>query len=202
MEEDLVALVQNDFSTLSAIEISMGRWHSHFARAARKLGGVTIDLYRSGELVGQSVVYRLDLGSRVLGVIYYIAILPRYRGRGYGRVLLASAEEVLSMDGADYFVATISGDNSPSIGLFQSMGYNIYSWREVSKICGYRAMETLRMETCGYEDDLIAIKSDSGEASLKEICNADGKKARRWWREACLKPWLTIKGSLMAEDQS
>ncbi|MEM0472445.1 MAG: hypothetical protein DJ555_03810 [Desulfurococcaceae archaeon] len=202
MEEDLVALIQDDFSTLPVIEISMGRWHSYFARAVKRLGGVTIDLYRSGELVGQSVVYRLDLGSRVLGVIYYIAILPRYRGRGYGRVLLASAEEVLSMRGVDYFVATISGDNSPSIALFQSMGYSVYSWGEVSKVCGYRAMETLRMETCGYEDDLVAIKRDSGRASLEEVCSADGKKARKWWKEACLKPWLIIRGTAMAGDQS
>lgn len=195
MDEDLVAVIDSDFSTLPIIEVSMGRWHSYFARAVRRFGGFAVDLYRFGELVGQSVLYRLDLGSVVMGVIYYIAVLPSYRGRGYGRVLLASAEEALSMGGVGYFAATISGDNEPSINLFRSMGYEIYSWGDVTRICGHRAMEILRMGTCGYEDDLIAIKRDSGAVSLEDICSADGKKARRWWRETCLKPWLSLRRS-------
>ena len=189
-------MIRDDFSTLPVIEISMGGWHSHFAKAVKKLGGVAIDLYRSGELVGQSVIYKLSPGSSVLGIIYYIAVLPRYRGQGYGKVLLASAEEVLSMGGADYFLATISGDNDASINMFRSMGYRLYSWKEISRICGYRAMEILRMETCGYEDDLVAMKSDRGTISLGDICSSDGRGARRWWREACLKPWLNLKRSL------
>ncbi len=190
-----MAVIDSDFSTLPVIDASMGRWHGYFARAVRRFGGFAVDLYRSGELVGQSVVYRLDLGSVAVGVIYYIAVLPSYRGRGYGRVLLASAEEALSMLGVGYFVATISGDNDPSIGLFRSMGYEIYSWRGVANICGHKAMEILRMGTCGYEDDLIAVKRGSGAAGIVEICSADGKRVRRWWREACFMPWLSLRRS-------
>lgn len=190
---DIKAEVHRDFSSLRAIAISMGRWHDHFARAVELYGGYIVDLIVDGKLAGQSVVYTIDLGGKVFGVIYYIAILPEYRGHGYSRILLASSEEALTLLSADYLVATISGENKLSIRLFESMDYSIFPWQGFSKICGSKAMETLRMATCGYEDDLVAVKPNNGEEIFPHVCEVKREKARRWWRSVCLKPWLDLR---------
>jgi len=192
--EGLEVIVHRDFSSLEVIRASMGRWHHHFARSVRDLGGLVLDLVLSGRVVGQSVVYTLDLGSGTFGVVYYIAVLPQYRGRGLGRILLASSEEILAGMSSKYIVATISGDNTPSIRLFASMGYQLYGWDQIAGECGWGAAELIRMATCGYEDDIVAVKGVNGQQILPDLCSVDGRRAKRWWRSACLKPWLDLRG--------
>jgi len=193
---DIRAELHRDFSSLRAIAISMGRWHDHFARAVELYGGYIVDLIVDSKLAGQSVVYTIDLSGKMFGVIYYIAILPEYRGHGYSRILLASSEEALTVLSAEYLVATISGENTPSIRLFESMDYSIIPWQGLSKICSPKAMETLRMATCGYEDDLVAIKANSSKEIFPYLCEVKRGRARKWWRSVCLKPWLDLRKRL------
>jgi len=192
--EELEVIVHSDFNSLDVIRASMGRWHHQFARSVGGLGGLVLDLVISGRVVGQSVVYTLDLGSGVFGVVYYIAVLPQYRGRGLGKILLASSEEVLADMSSEYLMATISEDNISSMKLFGSMGYQLYRWDHIAGECGWKAAELIRMATCGYEDDIAAVKSANGPPALPDLCSVDGKRARRWWRSACLKPWLDLRG--------
>lgn len=197
MEEgEIEVTIHRDFSSLDVIRASMGRWHHHFARSVKDYGGVVLDLIFRGKTVGQSVVYAVDLGYSVLGVIYYIAILPGYRGRGLGKILLASAEEVLSDMKSEHLLATISGDNEASLKLFGEMGYQLYSWDQISNRCGKGVAEVIRMITCGYEDDVVALKSALGDPVFPKICDINGGVAKRWWRSACLKPWLDLRGRI------
>ncbi|MEM4970156.1 MAG: GNAT family N-acetyltransferase [Sulfolobales archaeon] len=197
MEEgEIEVMIHRDFSSLDIIRASMGRWHHHFARSVKDYGGVVLDLIFRGRAVGQSVIYTVDLGYSVLGVIYYIAILPEYRGKGLGKILLASAEEVLSDMRSENLLATISGDNEASLKLFGEMGYQLYSWDQISDRCGKGVAEVIRMVTCGYEDDIVALKSVFGDPVFPKICNINGGVAKRWWRSACLKPWLDLRGKI------
>ncbi len=195
LKEDVIAIVHEDFSSLSIIREVMGGFHTFFASMVEKIGGKVIDLYYSKELIGQSVVYSIDIGPCRLGVIYYMAILPRYRKRSFGRVLLASAEEALSMMDVNYFAATLKEDNKPAVRIFNSMAYKLYAWKDIAKLIGQDKMEMLRMGTCGYEDDFLALKKDLGEVNLLEISDFDHEKVKRIWEEICLKPWLEIKRS-------
>ncbi len=196
VESEFEVIIHRDFSSLEVIRASMGRWHHHFARSIKDQGGVVLDLIFHGKTVGQSVVYTVDLGHSVLGVIYYIAILPGYRGKGLGKVLLASAEEVLSDMKSEHLLATISGDNEASLKLFGEMGYQLYSWVQISNRCGKEVAEVIRMVTCGYEDDVVALKSIFGDPVFPRICSVNGSVAKRWWRSACLKPWLDLRGRI------
>lgn len=186
-----VARIHGDFSSLKILGSSMGRWHLHFARAVDG-DGFVVDLEEGGELVGQAVAYHVDLGGFVGGVIYYVAVHPARRGQGYGKLLVASAEEELLVRGASVLIATISGDNHVSRRLFSSMGYEILSWDDVAGVCGREVLESLVMATCGYEDDLVALKIWGG-GGLEILCRIDRARARRWWRSKCLAPWLRLR---------
>lgn len=188
-KEPLVVLLHRDFSQLNLIGESMGGWHEHFARAAVEAGASVVELYLAGAPIAQAVVYSLDLGPYVLGVVYYVAVKRELRGRGYGWLLVGACERVLEAQGARLFAATIEAENQASIALFRSRDYTIYSWSEVSAACGRRAAEAIRMATCGYEH-WFALKG----GALAELCGLDRKKARKWWGEACLKPWLKLVG--------
>ncbi|MDT7887530.1 MAG: GNAT family N-acetyltransferase [Desulfurococcales archaeon] len=192
-DNDVKVLFHRDFSSLEVIRVSMGRWHYHFAKSIKDLGGVVVDLILLEKVVGQSVVYTIKLGQHIFGVIYYIAVLPEYRGRGHGKILLVSAEEILSDMSSEYILATISGDNKASLKLFESLDYKLYSWNQISRECGRRLAELVRMITCGYEDDIVAIKNMLQEPIFPGICGIDRNSARRWWRSACLKPWLDLR---------
>lgn len=187
----LVARIHGDFSSLKVLESSMGGWHLRFARAVDG-DGFVVDLEEGGELAGQAVAYHVDLGGYVAGVIYYVAVDPARRMRGYGKLLVASAEEELLGRGAGVLVATISGDNHASRRMLSSMGYEILTWDDVRRICGREALEGLLMATCGYEDDLVALKA-SGGGGPGILCRVDRARARRWWRSKCLAPWLRLR---------
>jgi GNAT superfamily N-acetyltransferase len=57
------------------------------------------------------------------GWLNRLAIDPRYRRQGLGRLLIAAAEEWLSSQGLDIWAVLIEEDSQPSLELFQSQGY-------------------------------------------------------------------------------
>lgn len=54
-----------------------------------------------------------------------VGVLPRYRGFGLQKRLLARAEEALVARGRTRFLATVSPENPPSLNSFLSLGYAI-----------------------------------------------------------------------------
>lgn len=177
----------------------MGFWHASFARSIKRIGGFAADLYLSNDnrLVGQGVVYIAILTDLSLGVVYYIAVEREYRGRGLGKVLLASLEEILAENGADLFLATTSSSNTASRRLFKSLGYEEFFWRDLYRSVGEEETEILRMITCGYEDDVLFVKEERRSSKdLFEVLREREyvkRDAEKIWRVICYIPWVRLR---------
>ena len=175
---------------LKIVGRSMGWWHRYYAEAAVRRGVATcLVLVDDGRAVGTAIVYIVDAVLRV-GVIYYVAVDPSKRGCGYGKILLASAEEVLEERGCRVFVATTTEDNDAALRLFRSMGYEAIHLDELGRICP-ECLDNVLRATCGYEDDVLLYKGCSLRELLKVFrrCRA----CRDVWYEICYLPWVEMR---------
>lgn len=76
-------------------------------------------LCHAGEPVGQ---IRLDVGDGAAVIDYSIA--PGYRGRGFGKALLALAkEQAVKIAGVTKLIGQVKNENSASISAFEKCGY-------------------------------------------------------------------------------
>jgi ribosomal protein S18 acetylase RimI-like enzyme len=57
--------------------------------------------------------------------IYDIEILPEFRGRGFGRALLAAAEAEAAAHGVDSIGLNVFGNNLRARNLYESAGYDV-----------------------------------------------------------------------------
>jgi ribosomal protein S18 acetylase RimI-like enzyme len=71
------------------------------------------------ELVG-TVMVGFD-GHR--GWIYYLAVTPRRRGQGFGKVLMNAAESWLGAKGARKVQLMVRSDNEEALGFYQRIKY-------------------------------------------------------------------------------
>ncbi|MEM0260985.1 MAG: GNAT family N-acetyltransferase [Sulfolobales archaeon] len=199
--ENLVGLYHRDFTRLALLREHMGFWHYFFASAVEKIGGGIVDLILSSErrLVGQGVFYKIATPEIILGVIYYLVIGREFRGKGFGRILLATLEEILSWEDAEIFIASTTLDNEASRRLFRSLDYKEFSWKDLYKLLGSEETEILRKALCSYEDDLIMIRFEKRDIKdLKKALNKENtsrKTIERIWREICYTPWLRLRRS-------
>ncbi|GBF08474.1 hypothetical protein apy_01990 [Aeropyrum pernix] len=187
-----VEVVEDPGQAADIVSRVMGRYHGYYARAAveRLKGSVGLVARLAGEEAGAIICYRA--GSRVeLGVIYYVVVLPRARGRGLGKMLVSSCEERL---GAPHFyVATIELRNTASARMFQSLGYRVMADYELAEIVGWEAVAAVHHATCSYEEDLIAIKEGREGVGLETLSEAEPDDYRDVWWEICYKPWMERK---------
>lgn len=154
----------------------------------------TLLLRLGGKPVASAVVYLADLGSVKLGVMYYVAVEKRWRGKGLGKVLVLSAEEAMGLRGASGYVATTTIDNRASMSLFSSLGYAVLSWDAIGRRYGWRAVENLVRATCGYEDDVAMVKPVGMKLGrlLELISAASKRRVSRLWSRICYRPWLAL----------
>ncbi len=170
----------------------MGERDSYYALEALNTveGSVGLVLEHDGRVVGAVAAYpaRGEGEAPLLGVIYYVAVYPKYWGRGYGKILVASAEEILedSVD-VDLFVSTIDSSNERSISLFKSLDYRVYGLEEASSKWGWSPVLGLLHAACSYEEDLIALKGISIDEKIGAITEDSYREV--WWH-ACYKPWI------------
>ncbi len=160
----------------------MGWWHAYYAGHSRSVGGRGLVLEARGNRLGSVVFYEAKLGSTTLGVIYYVAVKPHYRGQGLGKILVLSAEELMN---PDLYVSTLQSNNTPSRKMFESICYKPYTWSKLEDLSPMLA-EAIYRSTCSYEDDLVMIKGSIGEVRLSRDSL---KRARRIWDITCYKPW-------------
>ncbi|MHB8380107.1 MAG: GNAT family N-acetyltransferase [Acidimicrobiales bacterium] len=72
-----------------------------------------------------------DRDGRHLGTIFHIGVLPSYRGRGFGRLLLREATRTLMSSGTYRIFCDTDTGNAPMIHLFESEGWTRLANREV-----------------------------------------------------------------------
>ncbi len=179
--EDLVAAVE-------VIGEVFGWRDAYYAReAAHAASGVGLVALADGERAGAVVAYAAP-GPLSLGIVYYIAVRPRWRGRGLGRVLLASAEEALEWLGAEAFLATASAGNEASATLFSGMGYTVKAIWEAAGEIGWEAVDALLHAACSYEDDLVMVKP----WEPRRLSRLSPEHYRDTWWRACYTPWLKL----------
>ncbi len=170
----------------SILEEEMGELHAYYALEALRAGGLAAVVY-DPEPVGAEVFYTLP----GVCVHYYVCVVEGRRGRGYGRVLVASVEEYCGSQGSTRYVATTTIDNRASCRLFESLGYTGYTWREIAARVGEDGVDMLLKLTCGYEDDVVYIKP-AGLEELIELLEKQGRRLNRLWRRMCYEPWLRL----------
>jgi ribosomal protein S18 acetylase RimI-like enzyme len=86
-----------------------------------------------GEDVGLAMLKMLD---KTLGYVYYVAVSPKYRGRGVGGFLLDQSIDYFFSSGAVEVFAAAEEDNIESIKLFESRNFGEISYGDLSRKYG------------------------------------------------------------------
>jgi ribosomal protein S18 acetylase RimI-like enzyme len=89
-------------------------------RLARKRANSAVLVGRDGSGVVASVLVGHD-GHR--GWVYYVAVDPDCQTRGYGRVIMASAEQWLRGCGIEKLQLMVRSDNTGVQGFYRALGY-------------------------------------------------------------------------------
>jgi ribosomal protein S18 acetylase RimI-like enzyme len=87
---------------------------------ARKGPNATVLVGRDSSSLVASVLVGHD-GHR--GWVYYLAVDPERRHKGYGRVIMAAAEDWLRARGLEKLQLMVRGDNAEVRTFYQSLGY-------------------------------------------------------------------------------
>jgi ribosomal protein S18 acetylase RimI-like enzyme len=87
---------------------------------ARKGPNAAMLVGRDGRGIAASVLVGHD-GHR--GWVYYVAVHPDDRHKGYGRVIMDAAEEWLRVRGIEKLQLMVRPDNSEVQAFYQSLGY-------------------------------------------------------------------------------
>ena len=119
---------------------------------------------------------------------YYVVVARGHRGRGLGKVLVTSAEELC---GADVYLATTTEDNVASRRMFRSLCYAEYAWSRLETLYGWDVVDELVRLTCGYEDDVVMVRPAKKLGELAEALKAHGAPDEVWER-VCYEPWRRL----------
>jgi hypothetical protein len=87
---------------------------------ARRDGNATVLLGRDNGAAAASVLVGHD-GHR--GWVYYVSVDPDHRNKGYGRAIMAAAEDWLRARGIQKLQLMVRGDNTQVNAFYQSIGY-------------------------------------------------------------------------------
>ncbi len=176
----------------SIIEEEMGQLHSYYAveSVRRRLSKVLI-AFIDGAPAGVGVYYVINGKLIQVCVHYYIVVRKEYRKMGLGKILVASIEELnREVHG---FIATTTYENHISRKLFGSLGYSEYTWDYIEEALGYKAFKEILRATCGFEDDLIMVKSEAMRPlELLSLLSNERKVIRILWENICWQPWLKL----------
>ncbi|PTN08355.1 GNAT family N-acetyltransferase [Mangrovibacterium marinum] len=61
--------------------------------------------------------------------LYSIAVNPRFRGQGLGRIMLAEALKRAAADGFKYLTLEVSEENKPAVTLYLQQGFEVFGER-------------------------------------------------------------------------
>lgn len=101
-----------------------------FARASP---AATVLVGRSGGRLAASAMTGHD-GHR--GAVYYVGVDPDFRGRGFGRAIMAAAEAWLGGRGVCKLNLLIRGGNEQARGFYEAIGYDLEPNIQMAKRLG------------------------------------------------------------------
>ncbi|MBB5253197.1 GNAT family N-acetyltransferase [Sulfurisphaera ohwakuensis] len=127
------------------ITSSLSKYDSYYALKNAKSSKILIQKY-NGKEIGFAELKKY----KNIGAIFYVGILPEYRGKGFGKELIKKAEEIFKRKNVDIIVASTKSDNIAAIKLFKSLDYTIFNKKYVKN----KIIELLD----AYEDDTIVCK--------------------------------------------
>jgi ribosomal protein S18 acetylase RimI-like enzyme len=148
----LVPIIEESFQGLY-------RWHAR--RTLRKVQTVLAGRTPAGEYAGLIMLKTLGDGS---GYVYYVAVLPRFRGRGLGGRLLDEAIDHFKRREVAEVYASAEEENTESKGLFASRGFKMLEGSEMQERYGrIRALLIYREMTFVPGEQLMSLrlKADS-----------------------------------------
>lgn len=82
---------------------------------------------------------KIDEGSPTIGEINTIGVLPEYRSKGLGKLLIEEAIRQLNDHGVKSFRLSVSANNENALQLYQQVGFvvkeksSVYRWKKHSK---------------------------------------------------------------------
>jgi ribosomal protein S18 acetylase RimI-like enzyme len=128
MVNEIKILTMDDYDDILNVWTLAGLPFKPNGRDSRELMSIEMDnpncifygMYDRGKLVG-IVIGNFD-GRR--GWINRLAIIPDYRGKNLGQLLIEKTEKFLYNIGAKVICVLIEDINYPSISTFQKAGYN------------------------------------------------------------------------------
>jgi GNAT superfamily N-acetyltransferase len=86
--------------------------------------------YRDAEPVGVIFAQRYD-DKMEEGSLFFVGVLPSFRGQGLGKVLHAKGLEMLASIGVKEYVGSTDVQNEPMIRTFAANGCRLYAIRDV-----------------------------------------------------------------------
>ena len=88
----------------------------------------------------------MDRAGLLEGTIFHMGVIPEFRGRGFGRLLLREAVRVLMDGGVRRIFCDTDETNAPMIRLFESEGWGRLPTREVPLPLGFDPGDMNRRE--------------------------------------------------------
>ncbi len=105
-------------------------YFDHYARTKSSFAAVS-----EGKVVGyilsQPILFAE--GEEKIVWLEYIAVLPRYRKKGVGSMLLSEVESWARDHGFSKLYTSLNPNNKPSLRLLIRNGFEARSWREATK---------------------------------------------------------------------
>jgi len=127
------------------ISSSLSEYDKYFALKNAKSSKILIQKYNGTEVGFVELKKYKDIG-----VIFYIGIIPEYRGKGFGKEIIKKAEELFIEKSVKIVIASTRSSNIPAIKMFKSLDYTLFNKKYVKS----KIIELLD----AYEDDLVVCK--------------------------------------------
>ncbi len=99
-------------------------WNDPIADLQRKMT-VDRDLFVMGELNGDIVATVMGGYEGHRGWINYLAVAPKHRQKGYGRVIMAEVERRIRAKGCPKINLQVRSTNTEVISFYRSIGYQV-----------------------------------------------------------------------------
>ncbi len=176
------------------IESTLSWFHAYYATTCIELGRCRAVVCRDKDaIVGVGVFYIVETKPMRIGVIYYVAVEKDSRGRGIGKAIEVSIEELMDMEGIELYIATTRLDNIASRKMLKELGYSEILLEDLDD----DVREIIEEVTCAYEDDVLYIKSKNNtniEQLRGMLLDRDNhQKIRELWNVLCYSPWIKLR---------